>query len=563
MKSAVLLMLLAMIATIALAQSDPDALRKAKIQTDSIKSLSGTGAPDAPNGINVSTAGSKVGIGTASPSASLDIENLSNTDEIRAFNTNFNSGWRSLYAGSMTQFQCANAALNAVVECGVDAQNFNIGRGNVAIIGSGGHNDSYPARLQVRGVTSDNSTTALQVEKADSTVIMSVVDDGKVGIGMVPTTPLSVKGTTGTPITHIQAYTAGSSFNVPEFLEFEEEDDATNRITGSIGAQGDYLSINALNGLSVLSAGAGFSNFITGQGASDGALKVTNSVDSAGSHGLVVQAQNVDPTTAVALFKTVAAESMRVTGDGKVGIGTQTPGQKLTVDGTLGILDASTNYHTILQGGTQSADVTYTLPPAAGISGQVMGTGAAGVLGWVNTGSASFFAPGTVAQVTQIVTVADTLCSLNNTYFNLYSAKDVTHYVVWINCAGTGTDPAIGGTSSLEVDTFLGDSAPNIAGDLITAFNGLGIDFVATAISNTVTIRNGGTGPLPDSEIYGASTHASDGAVSTGFTITTPTPGFDTDPTDPCAAGQLRYDTHFFYNCFATNSWNRSRTRTW
>ncbi len=50
--------------------------------------------------------------------------------------------------------------------------------------------------------------------------------------------------------------------------------------------------------------------------------------------------------------------------DANVGIGTATPGQKLSVAGTFGILEGGSNpsYYTIFQGGDQSANITYTLP---------------------------------------------------------------------------------------------------------------------------------------------------------------------------------------------------------
>ncbi|TAK95243.1 hypothetical protein EPO05_04565, partial [Patescibacteria group bacterium] len=50
---------------------------------------------------------------------------------------------------------------------------------------------------------------------------------------------------------------------------------------------------------------------------------------------------------------------------GNVGIGTGTPGQKLSVNGSFGILenDLTTSiFYTIFQGGDQGSDITYTLP---------------------------------------------------------------------------------------------------------------------------------------------------------------------------------------------------------
>ncbi|MCC7303944.1 hypothetical protein IT418_00805, partial [bacterium] len=66
---------------------------------------------------------------------------------------------------------------------------------------------------------------------------------------------------------------------------------------------------------------------------------------------------------------------------GNIGIGVKTPGQKLSVAGSLGILEtgASPQYYTIFQGGDQSGNITYTLPTSS--SNGVL-TNAGGVLSW-------------------------------------------------------------------------------------------------------------------------------------------------------------------------------------
>jgi hypothetical protein len=73
----------------------------------------------------------------------------------------------------------------------------------------------------------------------------------------------------------------------------------------------------------------------------------------------------------------------------RVGIGTTTPGQKLTVEGTFGILEGGTSptYHTIFQGGDQSADITYTLPTAQGGTNTVLTNNGSGILSWTNAGT--------------------------------------------------------------------------------------------------------------------------------------------------------------------------------
>ncbi|HRZ95345.1 MAG TPA: helix-turn-helix domain-containing protein, partial [Candidatus Moranbacteria bacterium] len=73
-----------------------------------------------------------------------------------------------------------------------------------------------------------------------------------------------------------------------------------------------------------------------------------------------------------------------------VGIGTTSPGQTLSVNGTLGIAGSTAPYYTIFQGGSQSQNITYTLPanyPAG--NGYMLTAGTGGVMSWTSPGAAS------------------------------------------------------------------------------------------------------------------------------------------------------------------------------
>ncbi len=160
--------------------------------------------------------------------------------------------------------------------------------------------------------------------------------------------------------------------------------------------------------------------------------------------------------------------------------------------------------------------------------------------------------------MTSITTVADVAGSLNNTYMNIYSANDAIHYVPWFNVNGAGTDPLLPGTFSIEIDLSTGDNATAVAAALSAGLSGT-FDFSSSSLSNVVTAINATSGQ----PAYGPSTPASDGAVPTHFTISTPTPGTNVSPTANGLAGTIRYDNNFIYVCVANNTWKRVAVSTW
>ncbi len=77
------------------------------------------------------------------------------------------------------------------------------------------------------------------------------------------------------------------------------------------------------------------------------------------------------------------------TDGGNIGVGIASPAQKLTVNGTLGIMESSVPpvYSTILAGGNQTSDIYYSLPVNVGVNGQALVTDGVGMLRWETIGN--------------------------------------------------------------------------------------------------------------------------------------------------------------------------------
>jgi hypothetical protein len=154
--------------------------------------------------------------------------------------------------------------------------------------------------------------------------------------------------------------------------------DASNYTTLSAGSNGDISFASSNTAESAVIVGAG----TAGQ-------DVSVQFDEA-AQDYYVGVDNTDSVFKIGTGSVVGTNSyLSVNSTGNVGVGTAAPGQKLTVEGTLGILEGGSTptYHTIFQGGDQSADVTYILPTAqAGGSGYVLSNNGSGTLSWVASG---------------------------------------------------------------------------------------------------------------------------------------------------------------------------------
>lgn len=118
-----------------------------------------------------------------------------------------------------------------------------------------------------------------------------------------------------------------------------------------------------------------------------------------------------------------------------------------------------------------------------------------------------------IAEITEVVCIADVSGSLNNKYFFLNSADDITEYYVWFNVSGGGTDPMIPAKTGIEVTIATNDNANAVATALASDINSAaGADFTAADVLGTVTITN---------DAGGAATDAADAVSpnSTGFSF--------------------------------------------
>lgn len=88
--------------------------------------------------------------------------------------------------------------------------------------------------------------------------------------------------------------------------------------------------------------------------------------------------------------------------------------------------------------------------------------------------------------------ITDGVSTLNNTYFLLYSANDLTAYYVWFNYNSTGTDPNLANKTGIEITFSDSDSHSDLSTRVATTVNALD-DFTAS-FDGCIAITNSGVG---------------------------------------------------------------------
>ena len=132
------------------------------------------------------------------------------------------------------------------------------------------------------------------------------------------------------------------------------------------------------------------------------------------------------------------------------------------------------------------------------------------------------------AEVTKVITVAETGTNLDNKYFLINAVEadttknvgyKIVQYYVWMSIEDEGVDPAISGATGVEVNLTDGSSAATVATAVSNKINSLsGFSTVVSSsggVAMLITITNANAGAV---------TNASD-TGGTGFTITTSTEG--------------------------------------
>ena len=151
---------------------------------------------------------------------------------------------------------------------------------------------------------------------------------------------------------------------------------------------------------------------------------------------------------------------------GFVGIanGATGPGQLRLYEDT----DNGTNY-TALQVGTQSGDITYTLPTADGSNGHALTTNGSGTLSWASAGTTYAGIDDQSSSNDDQLTITDTAIVINedsdDVDFRIESNANANAFVVngGDSRVGIGADPDLGATNSLHIK--LGDSGASVQDD--------------------------------------------------------------------------------------------------
>jgi hypothetical protein len=214
-------------------------------------------SPASSNILFVSGSGN-VGIGTTSPSTKLEIANSTSVAGVKITTTSGNETWFEAINGA-GQYGRFGVATSGHAFFNTDSSGYRFltnASGDVVRITSGGNvgigETSPTARLEVKGSGTTSATTTLLIENANQSASLVALDNGLVGIGIIPTSAsLHVNGnayisaSASTSSAALTVYKSGSTV-----LDVQGSQGQLFSITDSLS--GSLFSVNDISGLPIL-----------------------------------------------------------------------------------------------------------------------------------------------------------------------------------------------------------------------------------------------------------------------------------------------------------------------
>lgn len=259
--------------------------------------------------------------------------------------------------------------------------------------------------FQGNSAASSNTLTdpAIQLKVGDSgsTMAITILNNGNVGIGDTsPDTLLDLLSSSAanTQITitntNVGNYDPQIGFQFAEgtntfTLGVDDSDSDKFKISSSALGTSDRVVIDSNGKVGINISSPSYILDVSTSTANDRGINIAQTAATGTNYAGYFSATGSGATTNYGIYTTASGASNNyalITDGGNVGIGDSTPGQKLSVAGTFGIRETgvSPQFYTILQGGDQSTDLTYTLPTAyPAVTGYVLSSTDAGAMSWV------------------------------------------------------------------------------------------------------------------------------------------------------------------------------------
>jgi hypothetical protein len=306
-----------------------------------------------------------IGIGVASWMGAGTISTL-NQYLKSSFNLGTNYGFKIINNGSSTSiYSGGDGSYDSKVPLYIGSYNGGATWMTLNTSGNVGIGTISPtARLQVKGSGATSATTSLLVENSALTNLLTVRDDGKVGIGtntFVGSIKLAVNGIIGGPTysgTYLDVTGAISELRGNSGIAYYS---TAGNHTFYGGSSVEYMRLTTAGLLGIGTTSPGTRLDVVGVYDSLPARILRQAtygeILRIGRNGVSETASINYPADGVFAINTISTERLRVDASGNVGIGTTSPSEKLHVTGRI-----------------MSSGSSYTLNPTAPIFGQYSST---------------------------------------------------------------------------------------------------------------------------------------------------------------------------------------------